>query len=597
MSCRPSAHGIWFFLWIIPALGSDEPPFSDEPMMVTASRTQQPAAAVPARVSVITRDDIERIQPPDLLELLRLQAGVDMARAGGPGAQTGVFLRGSNSNHVLVLIDGVRVSAAGTGAFTWEILDPALIERIEIVRGPRAARWGSDAIGGVIQIFTRRSDGPWARASYGRFRDRSLSVAIGDQSGPAPHDLSASVRRVGGFSAQNERGFAFDPDNDGFRNAGANAGGRYRLGGGELAWRGRVAAGEIEFDQGESDFTNYSGTVEYFHRTAGAWQWLLSAGTLRDRLETETPFGVSEDITRRVQAGFQAERALGADAAWMVGADAWRESGISRGVWAESRYNLGVWTGMDGRRADVDYELSLRVDEDENFGSAVTGNAGAGWWIGPRGRLFTNLGRGFRSPNFNQLFSLGFSGLFAGNTELDPEASWSLEVGADWSPADGHLLTVSVYENRIDDLIDFAGENFQAINIREARIRGLEAGYRLTGPAWRVEASATWQDPEDRDTGNDLLRRPREKYNLVIDRRLSGRHWLGAEIVHTGSRFDVGGVELPSHTLLNLRAGFGLGSGFGLSARLENALDRDYEPLFGFNAHRRSLFVALAWEG
>ena len=125
-----------------------EPAWEDDPIVVTATRTEQSAMSVPARVSVIMRADIERSQAPDLIELLRLEAGIDIARNGGPGGQTSVFMRGANSNHVLVLIDGVRAAASGTGAFTWEILDPSVIERIEIVRGPRAARWGSDAIGG-----------------------------------------------------------------------------------------------------------------------------------------------------------------------------------------------------------------------------------------------------------------------------------------------------------------------------------------------------------------------------------------------------------------------------------------------------------------
>src|SRR5699024_4027096 len=169
--------------------------FEGDTVHVTATRTQQSIDASLAAVSVITRDDIERIQAPDLLELLRLQAGIDVARSGGPGGQTSLFMRGSNSNHVLVLVDGVRVSAAGSGGFTWEILDPSIIERIEIVRGPRAARWGSDAIGGVIQIFTRLPDGGGARAAYGRYDDRQLAAQVGN----GFIGFNASARRTNGF--------------------------------------------------------------------------------------------------------------------------------------------------------------------------------------------------------------------------------------------------------------------------------------------------------------------------------------------------------------------------------------------------------------
>lgn len=565
-----------------------------EPMVVTAGRTAQAADRVPARVSVITRDDIERAQAPDLLELLRLEAGVDIARAGGAGGQTGVFLRGTNSNHVLVLIDGVRVSAAGTGAFTWEILDPALIERIEIVRGPRAARWGSDAIGGVIQIFTRAGDGAAARAAYGRYRDRSLAGSAGFSTDGGGLGISASARRVGGFSAQNPGGFAFHPDDDGFRNTGAGLSGHQAWAAGTLEYSARVADGRIEFDQGVSDFRNGSAGLSWRHASRGPWQWQASAGMLRDRLETENDFGGSETVTRRVQAGLQAQRDLGRGD-WLVGVDAWRESGYSADQWRDDRSNFGAWTGIDGRAGRMGYEASLRVDDDEHFGTATTGNLAGSVEVGTTGRVFASIGRAFRVPNFNQLYSPGVGGLFAGNPDLDPEVSTSAEAGADFSPGDGHRLGISVYQTRIRDLIDFAGADFRAVNVDRAQIRGVELSHDYTGEHWRVQARVTWQDAEDRDTGADLLRRADEKYSLAVDRDFGGGHRAGAEVVHVGTRADVGGVDLSAYTLVNLRAVFALGWDLDLEARVDNATDRDYQPLDGFNARGRSLFVALAW--
>ena len=562
-------------------------------VLVTATRSEQMIEEPLAAVSVIDRDTIERSQAPDLLELLRLEAGIDMSRAGGPGGQTSTFMRGTNSNHVLVLVDGVRVAAAGTGGFTWEILDPAQIERIEIVRGPRAARYGSDAIGGVIQIFTRQPDGVSARAAYGRYRDRSLSAAWGSES----FGLSIAGRRVGGFSAQNERGFAFDPDDDGFENLSINARGATELAGGHLSWSARAADGEVEFDQGESDFLNYAFQTEYRHAGAGAWQWLASAALYRDRLDTETPFGFSEAITRRVQTGIQAERLVGEHALWMVGVDGWRESGVSRNDWAENRYNLGAWTGLHGNIDTVDWEASLRVDEDEQFGSAVTGNLAGGWRFADGWRVYASTGRAFRAPNFNQLYSPGFGGLFAGNPELDPETSWTHEAGIEFMAVAGQRVTLNLFETRIDDLIDFSGEDFQAINVRKARIRGAELRHELNIEQWRTQANYTWQDPEDRDSGQQLLRRAEHKAVFAADYLLAAGGWLGGEVVYTGSRLDVGAEQLPAHTLVNLRAGYPLGRGFQLEGRLENATDKDYEPLIGFNAHGRSLFVAISWQG
>jgi vitamin B12 transporter len=567
-----------------------QPTFEGDPVVVTATRSAQRADASLAAVSVITRADIERAQAPDLLELLRLEAGVDVARSGGPGGQTSVFLRGTNSNHVLVLIDGVRVSAAGSGAFTWEIVDPAIVERIEIVRGPRAARWGSDAIGGVIQIFTRLPDGSGARAAYGRYDDRQLSAHWGN----GFLGLNASARSVEGFSAQNPSGFGYDPDDDGFDNLSVSARGDYRALGGRLGWSARLASGDVEFDQGESEFLNYALHGRYRRDTAGPWTWEGTAAFYRDDLETDSGFSLSEAATRRLQAGIQAERGLGADTTWLLGVDAWRVEGDTRGAFDEDRNNFGVWTGLDGRRAAWSWEASLRADRDGQFGTAVTGNLAGGWRFAEGWRLSASLGRAFRAPSFSQLYSPGFGGQYAGNPELDPETSISGELGLDWTGPAGHAIGLSVYRNEVDDLIAFSGPEFQAVNVEQARIHGAELRHRFTTRRWRASSNLTWQDAENRSTGTPLLRRAEFKASFSLDRTFDNGGWLGAELVHVGERPDFG-TELPSYSLVNLRAGWPLGAGLSVEGRLENLTDEDYEPVAGYNASRRAAFVALRW--
>ncbi|MDT8450086.1 MAG: TonB-dependent receptor [Wenzhouxiangellaceae bacterium] len=566
-----------------------------DPIVVTANRTEQRAANVPARISVITRADIERSQAPDLLELLRLEAGIDITRTGGPGQQTSVFMRGSSSNHVLVLIDGVRVAASGTGAFTWEILDPAVIERIEIVRGPRAARWGSDAIGGVIQIFTRRPQGVDAEVRYGSDADRRAVLGAGDQTGALALDATLAGRKVDGFSAQNPRGFSFDPDDDGFENLSATTGGALDIGPGRLSWRGRAATGETEFDQGESEFDNWSWRFDYLHDGSGPWRWQAGLATLRDRLETDSAFGNSEVVTRRLQGDVLVERDLAPGHSWLLGADAWRESGVSEGQWNRARDNVGVFTGVEGFAGRAGYEAGVRIDEDENFGTEVTGNAGVNLVLGERWRAFASGGKGFRAPSFNQLYSPGFGGLFAGNPDLEPERSWSGELGVDFTPGAHRRLTISAFGNWIDDLIDFSGENFRAINVNEARIQGLEFTHDWARAGWSSRFNLTWQDPEDRETGDDLLRRSDFKGSWTLGYRWAERWNLDGELVHVGDRLDVGNVRLGSYTLVNLRAGVRLLEHWRAEVRVDNLADRDYEPAVGFNAADRRVFAALGW--
>jgi vitamin B12 transporter len=564
---------------------------ASDPMVVTANRSETPASGSLSAISVIDRAAIERSQAPDLLELLRMEAGIDISRAGGPGGQTSVFLRGTNSNHTLVLIDGVRVAAAGTGAFTWESLDPALIERIEIVRGPRAARWGSDAIGGVIQIFTRQPDGFSASIAAGSYGDRSLSVAAGNER----FSLTASRRSVDGFSTQNPEGFAFDPDDDGFDQTSAALRASVPVSNGILDVHARANRSDIEFDQGESDLLNASGGLGYRIETLGGWTLSAQLMSLRDELESRTAFGDSELITRRLQTGVQAERRLASGLRWMLGVDAWDESGESRGDWDDDRRNLGAWTGIDGRLDQIDFEASLRIDDDSEFGSEVTGDLAAGWNVNDDWRIHAAFGRGFRSPTFNQLFSPGFGGSFAGNPDLGPETSTSIEGSVQWRGHPDHRLDLNVFLTRIDDLIDFAGIDFQAINIRRAEIEGAELAHAYRNGRWIIQSQLTLQKAEDRDSGRDLLRRANLKASSRVDYLWASDSWLGVELVHVGERRDVGQTELASYTLLNVSAGIELTDQWRLEGRIDNLNDRDYEPLIGFNAPRRSLRVALTW--
>lgn len=574
-----------------PLWAAEAPAFSNDPIVVTASRSQQADAGL-SSTATLTREDIERSQAPDLLELLRLQAGIDLARAGGPGAQTSLFMRGSNSNHVLVLIDGMRVSAVGTGGLAWETLDVGIIERIEIVRGPQAARWGSDAIGGVIQIFTRKPEGAEVHGAWGRYRDRRVSASMGNQH----FGLSASVRKVQGFSAQNENGFSWDPDKDGMDNFSLSLGGQAELGPGQFSWQARGNDGQVEFDQGVSDIQSWSAMTRWQQDLGSDWNWQLSAGLHRDELDTRAPFGDSITMTRRAQMGVQTEYRLGDHSIWLLGLDGWRESGYSSGAWQGDRHNLGGWTGLEGSNERFDWQASLRADRDQRFGSATTGSLGAGYHPSENWRVSARVSRAFRAPDFNQLYYQGFGGLFAGNPDLDPETARAAEIGLDWTPAQGHRIGLSAHETRISDLIDFSGPDFGAINIARARIRGVELVHRFTGQHWRSELNLTWQEPEDRASGERLMRRAEKKLGGSLDYLLANGSWVGLELSYTGPRPDVGDIELPGLTLVNLRAGLPLGDGFRLEGRVDNATDREYQPLWGYNAARRSAHIALRWQ-
>ena len=282
-------------------------------VQVTASRVAETVDATLADVSVITRRDIDASVARDVYDLLRLEAGVDLYRTGGAGQQTSLFLRGSNSNQVLVLIDGVRAAAATTGAFAFEQLPLDAVERIEIVRGPRASYWGSDALGGVIQIFTRRLDGPRVALSYGSYRDADGSVGIGHWDGANGYSVQVGARHVGGFSATNpsicngpdDPYCSYDPDKDGYRNTNLAARGAYTIGGQLLSAALYRSQGQVEFDQGYSNVIEQTAGINLEGELAANWSHRLSVGNSREDLST--PAFYSLYLTRRTSLLWQNE--------------------------------------------------------------------------------------------------------------------------------------------------------------------------------------------------------------------------------------------------------------------------------------------------
>ena len=580
-----------------PAL-ADEATVQPE-VVVTASRTPSTIDDTLADVSVITRADIDASGTHDLADLLRLQAGVDIARTGGPGSQTSLFLRGSNNNHVLVLVDGVRVAALGTSVFTWETLPLDTIERIEIVRGPRASFWGSDAIGGVVQIFTRRLDGPRVSIGYGTYGDASANVGIGHRGDQGGFSVQVGRRDVDGFPSQNENGFGFEPKDHGFDNRHLTASGDVRVGTQALTAKLVRSEGDVEFAGGESDFTQQAAVVALEGPIGARWTHRLSAGNARE--DYETPVYFTAYASRRTSFTWQGNLALGERQLLTVGVDHLRERGENRDTFAnlpvyrESRDDTGLYAGWRGSFGALDGELAIRHDDNSEWHGQDTGSAALGWRFSDALRVRASHGQGFRGPSLNEQYSPGFGGLFAGNPDLRPETSRSSELGVDFSPAEGHQLRISAYLTRVRDLISFTGIDFQAENIARAKIRGSEVRYDGRAGAWQFGAGFTWQDARNESSGTPLLRRPGQKLAATVERRFGDALSAGAEVLVSGKRADVGGIELPGYTLFNLRASWQMSADWRAVARLENIGDREYELARGYNTPGRAGHLELVW--
>ena len=597
MNFAPTSR-LWLGLSIALAISSPSTAATRQPtVIVTATRQAEPIDASLAGVSVITREDIDQAVTLDLVDLLRLQTGIDIVRSGGLGQQTSLFLRGSNSNHVLVLIDGVRIASANTGGYAWENLPLGQIERIEIVRGPRAAQWGSDAIGGVIQIFTRRDEGSDAAVLAGSHQTLGAEAAWGHRQQGHGFGLRVGYLDSEGFNAQNPNGFGFDPDDDGSLLRNLSGWGEWALGEQRASASLLATDNVIEFDQGVSSIQHHAASLALEGELGAQWSHDLRLAHARESLDTPAFFNTFE--TRREQADW-VHRLQREEQQWQFGLAWMHESGELIDTFAaiptydQTRSNRAAFLHWSTALGAHQMAVSARLDDNSAFGSEFTTQFAWGWQVADHWRLSGNFGQGFRAPNFNELYAPGFGGYYAGNPLLNAETSEATELALQWQPSTHRHGALRIYRNDIDNLIAYSGgATFQAINIQRARIDGAELSYGQFVGEWSLDANATWQDPRDTDSNTRLLRRPARKATLQLSRAFNSLRF-GIEAVGASKRPDFG-AQLAGYGLINLISQWQLAPSWQLEARLNNVLDRDYAEVSGFNTDDANGWVMLRW--
>ncbi len=566
-------------------------------VIVTATRTAQLADQVLAPVIVITRDQIERSQPTDVADLLRFHAGLDIGRNGGPGQATSLFLRGTNSDHTLVMIDGVRINPGTIGGAALHNLDPAVIERIEIVKGPRSSLYGSDAIGGVINIITRRaSAGTQADASAGagNFGTRKLTAGARHVQDGWRAGVEASRVDTDGFPPRTGSDIDRGHDNTTIT---AHAGRRVGVLDVELSHfdaRGNTEyldffASDPELDQ---DFRNSVTALTLEAQPAETWVSRLQLSQARDEIDQNQSADFAHTDRRMVD--WQNDVQFGATRLVTAGVWFMREEveAVSFGSGFDEKADTKAVYLQDsadfGRHSLL---VAARYTDHEAFGGHTTWDAGYGYRLSDATRLIASAGTAFRAPDFSDRFGFG------GNPDLEAEESRNIELGLRHRLSPAQRLTLSVFRNDIENLIEFDFINTSSmVNIGKARIRGAEAGYEFTHERWRAGVEAIVQDPESRTSGNPLPRRA--KRSVTASLGYDGGQWqVGADVLAASKRkdSDFSDVRLAGYGLVNLNAGWWLTPEWSLRARVENLFDKDYTLADGFNTAERSYFVQLAW--
>ncbi len=549
--------------------------------VISANRDAQARSESSAASSVFTRADIDRLQPSSVADLLQRVPGVQITRSGGLGSTVGLYIRGTKSAQSLVLIDGQRVGSVSAGGSPLEYLSIEQIERVEVLRGSRSAIYGSDAIGGVIHIITRRASGdgltPRVRVGYGTHNTWERSVGLSGGNQDTRFSLNASADETGGIN----RSFASnapDNDRDAYRNNAFSASLNHRF-------NDEIEAGFSVLDQrGQSEYDlGWGGQYPYADFQVSSYSGFL-AMQASDIWKTRFELGHSENRSAERfddQQGSSPFNTYRDTVAWLntlelsnghsliVGADGYEDNLHSNTAYdQDSRWNHGLIVQHNFRGERFATELGLRHDKNEQFGSTNTFSGALTYSINDANDLIASYAEGFRAPTFNDLYWPG-----GGNPSLKPESSKSYEVQWRSQLAEHTRLETSVYRIDLRDAI--AG--WPTKNVDQARINGFEANLQQALFGWKTQIGLSLIDPRDRETGQVLNRRAKRTLNLDVDRQF-GDFSFGASWLAVSRSYDdaANRREIAGNGVLNLRSAWQATQEISLGLKVENVFDKAY---------------------
>ncbi|MHB1427477.1 MAG: TonB-dependent receptor domain-containing protein [Rhodocyclaceae bacterium] len=601
MTIRLSHSAIAVALAIVfqPAIAA---PGEDEAaVVVTATRIPTRVNEQLADVTVITREQIEAAGATTLPALLAQQPGLQIVATGGIGKSTSLFTRGTNAGHTLLLVDGMPLGSATLGQPSFHNLPLSQVERIEILRGPASSLYGSDAIGGVVQIFTKKGKGPLtpeAFAGYGSYGTSELMAGISGGTEMISYSLAASRFEMDGWDATKPKLAGTNRDADGYKNT---------------AWRGRLAVtpaaghefgatffaadSRNRYDGGGATVNAYNddetGVWSLYakNRLAPGWTSTLRYGEAQDRSESFAP-GRSLHATTQRQWTWQNDLKLPLGALMLAAEHLDQEVESTTNYTIKERTVRALIAGWQARLGDHSWQVSQRLDDNSQFGRKTTGSLAYGYRITPALTARAAVGTAFKAPSFNQLYwpDTGFGG---GNPNLLPETAKNREVGLEWFGPTGARLAWTHYDNSIKNLI--AG--WPPVNIGRARITGdsLEGGH--VWGLWSAQAALDFLRPINAETGHRLPRRAAQQAKMRVAYEPGG--WgAGAELLAVGPRYDTATQtrEMARYELVNLFGHYRVNRDFRVEARLDNLFDQDYETAWGYRNPGRSLFVGLRYQ-
>ncbi len=580
-------------------------------IIITGSRTAQTVDETLAPVTIIDRKQIEERPNASVTDLLRLTPGLTVVSNGGRGAQTSIFMRGTESDHTLILIDGVRVGSATTGTTALQDIPTDQIERIEIVRGPRSSLYGSEAIGGVIQLFTRRPDGDKTRANFsvsgGSHSSAGITAGLSGRKDSAWYSANVSSFKTDGFNACNGKPFpdgggcfTDEPDDDGYKNDSITLAGGVQMGSRvNASFNALHIDSEVEFDssfENERESINQVLGAKLEIAASDIWSMDLLAAKTKDHSDNFLDSTYSSSFnTDRNQFTFQNDFLTGQNGVTTLGLDYYDDEVSGTTDYAvDSRDNVGLFGQYLGNVGTTDVQLSLRGDDNEQFGSQTTGGVSVGREFSGNMRWTASYGSAFKAPTFNELYFPGF-----GNPNLSAETSDSVDLGL--SGRDRNVnYSANIFVTNIDDLIAFDAVANRPVNIGEAQITGLELIVGTLVAGWNINAAYTGLSPENKsggfNDGNNLARRPENSFDMNFGRDF-GKFSTLFDVHAQGHSYDdlANTVRLAGFTTFDLNLGYAVTQSWRLNLALNNILDKEYETARYFNQDGFNTLLTLRY--
>ena len=560
-------------------------------LIVAATKTHLPKQKILIPVTILDAEDIALSGANNLSEILRFIAGIDVTSTGGPGQIASIFMQGANSNHTLILVNGIKINDSATGTAAIQNIHPDLIEKIEIIKAPRTSLYGSNAVGGVINIITKKQTKTGYEIGYKTGSDNTDAINLmgGFHSSEIQGGIQFHQYKTDGFPARTESNVASGHENDS-----VNAFLNFDHDNWSLVTNVWQSSGTTEYldfflTPVSQDFNNTAGSLNINKIFGNRWVTNLNFGFARDDIkQNATP-----DFNDSKKLFFEWQNTIHANDNHQIVAGIY----LANEKFGASNYGLDIATEANSTALYIEdiinrgkHQLltAARISNKEGIEDKITWNIEYGFIINPSMRLLLNAGRATRNPSSFDLYGYG------GNPELTPEISKNIGIGIAMIPSDKLSVEFSAFSNEITDLITFNYNDFKLYNIEQARIRGIEGHIEYLANDWNIYLNTTLQNPKNTTSKQMLLRRPKKTVSLGL-RRSFGSLDFNMNILLSDSRMDFGGVKLDNYLLGNITLQYHLNERWLIRATINNITDESYMLANNYNTAKRKGYLGFIY--